>query len=920
MTHFVPNLSRFKSLIARSQNQLELEAKIGVFTERGFQSSVPRRSWYSLLNRLKSGIEYFPELRYAGTEISRVELYEDNIRHIIVLGDTITSNGASSSQGNIASNISTSASTYVSSNRDNSNNSLQGNNDIWQMKMQKMKEDIERYDIRVSLNEEEDIDEPEEYSRPIFTRERTRDTFFMRGARIDMTRVMSISEDRSPKPTFEIELEWIDDTHIKSEHTMTRDQSLDMFSRYVERLYMLFRDTHLLYTSYERVRIEQFISKTLGREAAKDVLVQARGIKRSDIVYGGIVGNPQDSYYFTFKADGHRKILVVKNGMLWLCYPPYEFSLIQRLDSQGQKVIEPWNNCIFDGELLRSSSSSNTQSSSSSVTSSSDVSSRSNNYNDTKETLRYFVFDTVIYRSSSSIQNKGYYDRLTIASNMCATVMSRVNMLIGLSLEIKETYLFNNPDTFFDDLGDMIERKRDLDYKQDGIMAIPSGKYNYKSDKQPMNKRVLTSIPDVCKIKDVREITIDFEVIKTQGGGITLRVYDDRVKKNVDFKGSKFKELTPDMIDIDHPMTRDVESGVIVEYEFNFDTGVLQPKVIRNDKSGPNTLQVAEANWGDIISPLTDDDLSGKTLTFAFSYQNRIKRGLINLIPRESTTLDIGTGRGGDLMKFSSNRVSVIAIEPNEMNAEELIRRNEAANVVIDLLLNGGEESNVIRDSVLRNTINGKVDAVTAMLSLSFFWRDEETLESLITTISENLRDGGKFLFLTIDGNALEQIFQPAFSSEDNSDNILELSTSKFILHPKIPRQGRSVTVSLPGTIVGEQQEEYLVKMNELTKRLRRHNIYLTEYHRAEHERLLPVDAKRYSSLFSYGYYTKDDTEWHLRSNNSKRRENMVSKDDITQTPYYNSKRSWQNMNRDDTVDQRQTVLTLFSKNNIVTQ
>ena len=62
----------------------------------------------------------------------------------------------------------------------------------------------------------------------------------------------------------------------------------------------------------------------------------------------------------------------------------------------------------------------------------------------------------------------------------------------------------------------------------------------------------------------------------------------------------------------------------------------------------------------------------------------------------------------------------------------------------------GGEDFVTISNAVKEFIPGGKVDAVSLMLSLSFFWQSNETLNSLVNTIISVLKPGGKIIFLTI--------------------------------------------------------------------------------------------------------------------------------------------------------------------------
>jgi len=172
----------------------------------------------------------------------------------------------------------------------------------------------------------------------------------------------------------------------------------------------------------------------------------------------------------------------------------------------------------------------------------------------------------------------------------------------------------------------------------------------------------------------------------------------------------------------------------------------------------------------------------------------------------------------------------------------------------------GGEDTVAITNAVRSFIPGGKVDAVALMLSMSFFWASDSHLDALVNTIVNNLKPGGKIVFFTIDGDTVEQIFEPALGGPHVTDKTIV--TAEMHLYPKrAPPLGRPLDFTLPGTIVGDEQREYIVHIQDFTSRLAKYGIYLHEIHRAESEKLLSEENKLYSSMYSFGYYVNDDVE-----------------------------------------------------------
>jgi SAM-dependent methyltransferase len=805
------------SQIYTQQTNLELEAKFGYYTDRGFDSNVPYIHFERLLNFLQSNV---------GNEIMEISTVRQarNIRQIII-----------TNSGDTPQTV------------------------IWQRKYPVIQHiDLREYDIRVSINKEEPLrpDEIPTTFTPESIRDRIRRSFTLADGvvRVDLTQVMMTVAGRS-RNRYEVELEFhggMDQFHI--------------FEQQIEILFKLLRGTNLIFTNTAKMQMIEHVNRTLGSTRPnmidKDVLSEARNIKSRDLVYGGIVGNPQTNYIVTFKADGLRKMLIIHTTGIWMVYPPFEFNLVLDLTTNIPRLdtlLNQLNGTIFDGEWVQPKVQ--------------------------KEySYWYLVFDCLSYRGSAAIQNSPYSDRRQIVDAIAGVIVTPI-----LTLGTKDTYEIKTPDEFFTVVTDFLNRRDTLEYNEDGLMFFPAQfRYNPRTKDEinpitrrpyKLHERSLTRVPDICKWKEQHDITIDFALKWTQNG-LELHSYDEEKKASVPFRGSAINPLTPEMIDSTNELTRDKPSDLVVEYEWINSTpahpkGLFRPRRIRYDKSGPNRLEVALDDWEDIMNPITAEDIKGQTIKMTRSYFNRVKTDLYRTInkkfPNGANILDIGSGRGGDVSKWKMLTAKdrsgrpvpgtgiVVAVEPNESNRTELesrIRSNRMEDKVI-VVPSGGQDTQIITQLVRQSVPGGKVDAVTLMLSMSFFWETDSNLDALVNTIVSNLKPGGIIVFLTIDGNVVEQIFEPALGGTFITDK--RIVTADLHLHPRsTPPNGRALDFVLPDTIVGEQRE-YLVHLEDLSRRLSKYGIYLVESRRAEGEKLLSKENRLYSSMFSYGYYVNED-------------------------------------------------------------
>lgn len=506
--------------------------------------------------------------------------------------------------------------------------------------------------------------------------------------------------------------------------------------------------------------------------------VKARNIKFIDLTFGGIVGGSMD-YVVAHKADGQTQWLIFNQGV-WLVSKNYNLLKIDTDMPYSIYECEVINNLMVDGINVP---------------------------------YYILIYDCLYYEKN--IEKEPLLTRRQYIKNVL-TITSLYHIVEKPVLKLT---------SFFNDMMTMFNEQQDLLYPQDGFIFTPMGEYNYHSDQLPLYKRTLRERPDVCKWKPPHRITIDFRV---DAGA--LLVYDMNLKKEVPFKGSAINPLNGIS-----PLFNNYK-GKIVESYYDVVCKLMIPIKWREDKDGPNRLDIAESNWLDIHDPILDDDLKGRSIELVKKYHNQVKNSLYGLptiyppllsLPINYKLLDIGGGRGGDLHKWFRSKAShVYTVEPNEDNLKELKSRLQSFKGDVTIIPTIGEDTETIVSTV------GKVDVISLMLSLSFFSGDH--LDALVNTIASTLKVGGLVIFLTIDGSKLK-------SGQFNE--------AKFTII------NHMVQVEIPG-IVGKQWE-FLVDLSVLTEKLSQYGIELVETRPATDELLLSADNMSYTSLFTYGYYKR---------------------------------------------------------------
>lgn len=445
----------------------------------------------------------------------------------------------------------------------------------------------------------------------------------------------------------------------------------------------------------------------------------------------------------------------------------------------------------------------------------------------------FVIFDTLISGGESVLENshdlrirqwyKDSEDKMEIAGFLNS---------VGYNLLTKSFYTIDTVDKFYTVVSKLLSTSE----KNDGIVFVNSGKYSNT----------------VYKWKPLRMLTIDF-LIERRGKQIVLKVGSE--KGNIEFEGKVF---TPkggikttwnynSAVNIDHSAFSGVPNGSIAECAFI--DNKFTPIRLRDDKLKPNFYKTASNNWNSINDYISEEVLLGLSTKLVQKYHNKIKRELFQ-DSMGSYLLDIGTGRGGDISKTVKFK-RIIAVEPDPVNIKELKNRWSKYEKNLPVVLETGGEDPKVLETVKKNL--GKADVVSMMLSLSFFFGDDELLSKLLRNICGSLKIGGEFIFLTINGDETKKLFKNAFSHQ------VKLNGAEFTMTNE-----NSMHVKIDNTIV-RGQIEYFVDLVKLEKFLYFNGFELDYIKQANDEKFFSDSEQKFTNMYSYGKFVKKrDVEFNI--------------------------------------------------------
>lgn len=442
------------------------------------------------------------------------------------------------------------------------------------------------------------------------------------------------------------------------------------------------------------------------------------------------------------------------------------------------------------------------------------------------------VFDVLVYKGTD-ISNKPHNDRLSYMKELLQVLNPLMN------IEVK-TFIYT--ENLANDTRNIM-RYMENKYKgavmesNDGIMFTPEN-----------------GVP--LKYKFPTTMTIDFEITNEQkvqnGKTFTIRVYDSN-NRLVNFDGT-YTDRSKKTINLNirpllfvsktNPLYNLLTNGLIVESLYNKDRNYFIPERIRWDKNLPNFIGVAIDVFRDIIHPIKLDELidmfeknqsiesislsekqehKNDCLFDMRKFHNRKKDEIISKYTSNKTVLDLGFGRGGDLLKYTNAKASYIwAVEPNIENLDEAKRRYNETKYNIDVkFINCKAQESVVISKAMNN---GKADIVSSFFSLTFFFENENELNSMIDTIASNIKTGGYFIGTTMDGDkAYEEFKNKTIINHPGCYKIV-----KHYLDDGVKDFGKKITIHLDETIVSEQ-DEYLVFFELFKEKLEKRGLYLVE-------------------------------------------------------------------------------------------
>lgn len=541
------------------------------------------------------------------------------------------------------------------------------------------------------------------------------------------------------------------------------------------------------------------------------------------------------------------------------------------------------------------------------------------NNHDIKETIvecemvgdQFYAFDII------------QYDGVNIATNPFKMRLESLQKLAGIwdILKIKEFKLLTE-DNYANVIQETI-KSTNKDYEMDGVI-FTSANAKYKLTK-------------FYKWKDINNMTIDFTAKKcppkllgispyvSKSGfdlyilfsGIATKEYKKLNLSKIQYYNTMFLNIDRDYFPVQfapsdnslaylywHPQSGENIDGKVIELRYITKSSEWDLVRVRNDRVDDfkkkkyfgNHYKVAELIWRNYSNPLTIDILCSKykdlLSDFYFKkhdsedhkairkFNNMVKNELIkrysNQAPTDSWAIDLGCGKGQDLLKYASadNISNVLFIDSNENNLCNVIERKNtfvssktmgSLGVFIqNLNLLDSCESNLERIKksfpfLQRN----KVRLIVCNFAIHYFCQSVEKIDNLVNLINSLLSPNGRFIFTCLHG---EKVYELLYA---NGKPLPWDNGKRYWINPmfknKIFKGGEEIEILLP--FDDTPNKEYLVNFNLVKRRLERKKIkhestanfgelYLDSFEKDGHYKLDHID-KEYIKLLYFSVFYK---------------------------------------------------------------
>lgn len=518
----------------------------------------------------------------------------------------------------------------------------------------------------------------------------------------------------------------------------------------------------------------------------KDYWNKPKNIKIDNLI------DPLSNWAITAKLDGTRRFLLITEFGTYACAPPED---VWKVGSPNRTYATT----LLDGEYVEIK-----------------------NDDGVVTNAIYFAFDILFYKGRD-VRSANFLTRLRYTTEVARVIQLSGNIEVRAKKFFTEGTTYEKTNAAFENIRKLEEegfgvdgiifqayiryknnytykwkppKKLTIDFLLLPIETVKSGK---SMDKKcpPKGRNEFATLVGSRGSKTVRNIKIPSEGVNEQGDEIekventgeqVVQKQDDDIFKGTEAYPFKGSISIPGGEFLGTPV-----SGRIVECAWDDASQVFVPVRFREDRDRPNNIATATDVWRDIMNPVPSATIKGENLQAMRRFHNNVKLEVLcdtlklvhnilkeepcsKLASKKSVIIDIGSGRGGDLMKWQRLGVdTVFAVEPSATNRAEMKKRLHEISKNTNYKVKVKTIPTVIENTPEITKVVGKsddnVDAMFAFFSLTFIPKDEATYNAFFETLDLTVPEGGFFSGIVLDGGRVRKLLDAVRKEKKLADD-----------------------------------------------------------------------------------------------------------------------------------------------------
>ena len=231
-------------------------------------------------------------------------------------------------------------------------------------------------------------------------------------------------------------------------------------------------------------------------------------------------------------------------------------------------------------------------------------------------------------------------------------------------------------------------------------------------------------------------------------------------------------------------------------------------------------------------------------------YHNKIKKDLYDKYAKNAVSLlEIASGKGGDISKACNCNIKyVVGYDIDPVSVKEAKRRAKKR-------INCKTKFKYYTSDLSSNVIISKYnfDVISSMFSFHYFFKNADTFNTIITSITKNLKKGGYFIgtmfdfdavMAFIESNKQTTYFYVKKLSRIKSNGKNNLTIAKHNLF------GNEIDVYIGNTVLDKPEIEYLVPFNKFVEIMKKYKFQLIASEMFNPKSILKGEEKQLSSLY----------------------------------------------------------------------